>query len=162
MASHRGFQDEFYHDEHIIDQWNRVVQKRDIVWILGDITMGTDKYYYQLDRLMGEKRVLLGNHDLPKHVPELLKYVTQVAGVLQYKGFLCTHTPVHPKEIYDNNFKNPWRGNIHGHTHEVNMPEEMYFNVSVEAINYRPVTLETIVNTIKERRSNVSTKRLKT
>ena len=28
MASHRKFHDEFYHDEHIIDSWNKVVHKR--------------------------------------------------------------------------------------------------------------------------------------
>jgi calcineurin-like phosphoesterase family protein len=108
MAQHRGFQDEFYHDEHLIDMWNRTVpKKRSIVYVLGDITMETDKHYYQLDRLNGIKRVVLGNHDLPKHTIELLKYVETVSGMIDYKGFVLTHCPIHPAEI------SFCRGNIH-------------------------------------------------
>ena len=51
MAKHRGFQDEFYHDEHIVDQWNSVVDKRDLTYILGDVTMESPKNYPILDRL---------------------------------------------------------------------------------------------------------------
>src|SRR5687767_2964094 len=88
MAQHRGFQDEFYHDEHIIEQWNRIINKKDHVWILGDITMETSEEYPQLNRLKGVKKVVLGNHDLPKHTRELLKYVDTVAGVVDYKGYV--------------------------------------------------------------------------
>ena len=63
MATHRGFQDEFYHDEHIIDQWNRVVNKRDTVYLLGDVTMEKQTNYDILDRLEGRINVVLGNHD---------------------------------------------------------------------------------------------------
>ena len=39
MAIKRGFKDEAEHDNFIIEQWNKVVSKKDTVWILGDITM---------------------------------------------------------------------------------------------------------------------------
>lgn len=136
MAYHRGFQDEFYHDEHIIDQWNKKVHKRDIVYILGDITMNTNKHYYQLDKLNGRKIVVLGNHDNPRDVPELLKYVEKVGGAVDYKGCFLTHIPIHESEIHRVRF------NIHGHIHENVIEHDKYINVSAEVLDYIPKTLE--------------------
>lgn len=140
MAQHRKFQDEYYHDEYIIDQWNRTVKsKKDLTYILGDITMENSFWYYQLDRLNGRKIVVLGNHDMPKDTPELLKYVEKVAGAIDYKGFLLTHVPIHESELQF------CRGNIHGHTHERLIDNPKYFNVSAEAIDYRPKTIDELL-----------------
>jgi calcineurin-like phosphoesterase family protein len=142
MAHHRGFQDEYYQDEYIIEQWNRIVKnKRDLTFILGDITMEKSFWYYQLDRLNGRKIVVGGNHDNYKHTAELLKYVESVAGIIQYKGFLLTHCPIHTHELYDR-----FRGNIHGHVHENTLQDPRYYNVSAEAIGYRPKTIDELIN----------------
>lgn len=153
MAKHRGFQDEFYHDEHLIEKWNSVVpKKRGIVWILGDISMESSKPYYQLDRLNGEKRVVPGNHDLHADVPELLRYVKYVAGCVDYKGYVLSHIPIHPNEI------SFCRGNIHAHIHENKLEEcivndrygdtktksptlAKYFNVDAQRIGYTPMSM---------------------
>jgi calcineurin-like phosphoesterase family protein len=63
MAKRRGFSTIEEHDEHIIEKWNSVVHKRDITYILGDITMEKSAPYHLLDRLNGQKYVVLGNHD---------------------------------------------------------------------------------------------------
>ncbi len=39
MAIKRGFKDEDEMNEHIIQEWNKVVSKKDVTYILGDITM---------------------------------------------------------------------------------------------------------------------------
>lgn len=142
MAQHRGFQDEFYQDEHIIEQWNKVVGKRDIVYILGDITMNTSKHYHQLDLLKGKKRVVLGNHDNIKDVNELLKYVEYVGGAVEYKGCMLTHIPIHDSEI------DMCRRNIHGHIHENTINHPKYINVSAEVINYTPKRLDELITKI--------------
>jgi len=148
MAEKRGFQDTFYHDEHIIDRWNRVVNKKDLVYILGDVTMESSKYYYQLDRLKGTKVVILGNHDMKNHVPELLKYVDKVSGMMKYsrKGYpkmFLTHCPIHPMELqYRVGY------NIHGHIHENivkgagQLPDKRYVCVSCEHVDYTPKLIE--------------------
>ncbi len=149
MAEHRGFEDVFQHDEHIIRQWNSVVNKKDLVYILGDITMESADHYYRLDALNGRKKVVLGNHDDPRHVPELLRYVEEVAGMAKYKGIWLTHCPVHERELEFRVSRN-----IHGHIHEhVIMklesngfrdewvPDERYHCVSCEHVDYKPVTL---------------------
>jgi len=149
MAEHRGFSDVHQHDEHIIDCWNSVVNKKDIVYILGDITMESADHYYRLNAMNGRKKVVLGNHDDPRHVLELLKYVEEVSGMVKYKGIWLTHCPVHEREL---EFRVP--RNIHGHIHEhkimttmwvddviFDIPDDRYHCVSCEQIDYKPKTL---------------------
>lgn len=155
MANHRGFQDEFHHDQHIIDNWNKTIQKKDLVWILGDITMETTDHYYRLDLLNGRKKVCLGNHDRPEDTRELLKYVETVAGCVDYKGYVLSHIPIHPSEI------SFCRGNIHAHIHENKLEEcivndrygdtktksptlSKYFNVDAHRIGYTPMSMDEI------------------
>ena len=149
MAEHRGFDSIEAHDEFIIAQWNSVVHKRDITYILGDVTMEKADSYPLLNRLNGTKKVVLGNHDKPKHVPELLKYVQTVSGMEKYKGIFLTHCPIHPMEL-----EHRVSRNIHGHIHDnqvmiavdnwgefVWKKDERYACVSCEQVDYKPKTL---------------------
>ncbi len=157
MARHRGFQDSLHHDEYLINQWNKIVNKKDITYILGDITMEKNEHYYLLDQLNGRKIVILGNHDLPKHSKELLNYVESVAGMIDYKGCALTHCPIHPAEI------SFYRLNIHAHIHENKLDEIEYLSrygdpgekvektlhkyrcVDAKLINFKPKTLEELL-----------------
>ena len=152
LATHRGFQDEFYQDEHIIKEWNKVVTgKKDITYILGDLTMEKRTNYHLLDRLNGRKVVILGNHDAKNHVPSLLEHVDSVCGSLKvrYDGFtiMLTHIPVHPME-----FDYRLHYNIHGHIHDLEVSlsdgaaDDRYIKVCAESIDYKPKTLEQLLN----------------
>tara|TARA_R110000851_G_scaffold87648_1_gene191031 strand:- start:5814 stop:6329 length:516 start_codon:yes stop_codon:yes gene_type:complete len=149
MATKRGFSDVYSHDLHIIDKWNSVVTKRDFVWVLGDFTMEKTSPYYNLDALIGTKFGVLGNHDQPQHIPELLKYVKKVCGIKtmgKHKAVL-THCPIHPTEL-DCRYK----FNIHGHVHENTLLDRRYINVSCEAVDYTP---QLISNLIEERNNEL-------
>lgn len=111
MAKHRGFNNSAEHDAYLISQWNSVINKKDLVYILGDVTMESDKYE-KLALLKGRKIVVLGNHDLPKHTRYLLSYVESVGGMVEYKGYALTHCPISEEQIVF------YRGNIHAHIHE--------------------------------------------
>lgn len=152
MAIKRGFDNAYQHDEYIIKQWNSVVHKKDTTFILGDVTMETKHNYDLLDRLNGKKTVILGNHDMPNHVPELLKHVTKVSGMMKKKfkqervtAFL-THCPIHTREM-------DYRVgiNIHGHIHEYvvllpnSKPDKRYICVSCEQIDYTPKLLSELM-----------------
>ena len=163
MAKHRGFQDSSYHDAKLIEQWNKVVHKKDLTYILGDITMETDEHYYMLDMLNGRKIVVMGNHDLHQHTRKLLNYVESVAGMIDYKGFCLTHCPIHPAEI------SFYRGNIHAHIHENKLQEvgylsrygdpgevvestlAKYYNVDAKLIDFKPNTIEELLNNGKNK-----------
>ena len=140
MAIKRGFADETEHDNFIIRKWNDIVEKKDTVWILGDITMEKSTSYPLLKQLNGFKKVVLGNHDQPQHVKELLKYVNSVCGMIKYKGFILSHCPIHESEM-ERYYKN-----IHGHVHEETIKDDRYINVCCEAINYTPVCFSNIQN----------------
>lgn len=140
MAKHRGFSCAEDHDMVLIDKWNDVVNKKDKVFILGDVTMESSKHYYKLDALKGFKHVILGNHDKPQDVPELLKYVGKVSGPQRYKkDYWLSHIPVHPIE-----FSYRIDANIHAHIHEVDLKDPRYIKVDASHLKYRPILFEEI------------------
>jgi len=144
MAIKRGFKDENEHDEHIVSEWNKIVFKKDVVWILGDLTMEKGNYEI-LNRLNGIKKVILGNHDEPQHVPKLLEYVNKVCAVqyVKHKEFgniIFSHIPIHPQEL-----EYRFTINIHGHVHENTLQDKRYINVSAEVIDYKPKLLEELI-----------------
>lgn len=152
-ATLRGFKDVEEMNNHIISQWNKTVHKKDVTYILGDVTMEKSEGYNLLDKLNGIKHVVLGNHDRRQDVKKLLEHVNSAAGAIKYKKkFILTHIPIHPNEL-----KYRFSINIHGHVHknsimsckwnyEKNEDEDIlhpnYRNVSAENINYIPKTLK--------------------
>ncbi len=154
----RGFNNAEEHDDYLIKQWNSVVNKKDLVYILGDISMETSKFYYKLALLNGRKKVILGNHDKGKDIPELLKYVETVEGIVHYKGYWLSHAPLHPQEL-------TWvKGNIHAHIHNMSIPYTevevnywdkkntiksksnlLYYNVDAHLIDYKPKLLKELI-----------------
>jgi len=146
MAKRRGFSTIEEHDEHIIAKWNSVVNKRDVTYILGDITMEKSAPYPLLDRLNGIKHIVLGNHDRRQDTKKLFDYAESIAGMIQYKGIMLTHAPIHPMEL-----EYRFNKNIHGHIHDKvvmkmldgwEIPDERYFCVSCEQVDYLPKSLK--------------------
>ena len=150
MAKTRGFSSIEEHDEHIIQKWNSIVDKRDLTYILGDVTMESAKPYPLLGQLKGRKIVVGGNHDKPSHSKELLKYVESIIGMVQYKGIFLTHCPVHPREM-EYRIKHNIHGHIHNNIIEKNVYlfgfklfskiDRRYVCVSCEHVDYSPKTL---------------------
>jgi calcineurin-like phosphoesterase family protein len=146
MAKRRGFSTIEEHDEHIIAKWNSVVNKRDVTYILGDITMEKSAPYPLLDRLNGIKHIVLGNHDRRQDTKKLFDYAESICGMINYKGVFLTHCPMHSDELNYGISKN-----IHGHIHDKvvmkmldgwEVPDERYFCVSCEQVDYLPKSLE--------------------
>jgi calcineurin-like phosphoesterase family protein len=151
MAKRRGFSTIEEHDEHVIAKWNSVVHKRDVTYILGDVTMEKSAPYPLLDRLNGIKHIVLGNHDRRQDTKKLFDHAESVAGMIQYKGIMLTHAPIHPMEL-----EYRFNKNIHGHIHDKvvmkdvyeygykidTVPDERYFCVSCERVDYIPKSLK--------------------
>ena len=111
IAKLRGFDDIDIYNEEVIKRLNSVLHKRSLLYLVGDITMENSKYYYLLDRILGRKVSIGGNHDLKQHSAELLKYVESIIGAMKYHGAIVTHIPIHTQEVHRFGF------NIHAHTH---------------------------------------------
>ena len=126
---YRMFDDIDEHDEWIVSQWNSVVNRKDKVFVHGDVCMDIKKLPL-FDRMKGNKTLIMGNHDNFKS-EEYLKYFSRLEGLVKYKGTWLSHAPLHPEEL---------RGckNIHGHLHEDTIKDTRYSCVSVEQNNGVP------------------------
>jgi len=65
-----------------------------------------------------------------------MPYFKDVLATHELGGYILSHIPLHDSQ------KQRFRGNIHGHIHEKNLPDPWYYNISVEQIDYTPITLE--------------------
>ena len=146
---YRDFPDLDTMHQHIIAQHNSVVGVNDTVYFLGDVSFSGPGLEY-LNEMNGKKFVLLkGNHDRFK-ITEYLKYFDDICGVLKKGDAVLSHVPVHSSQL-----EYRWKLNIHGHTHSNYVLDEhgqrdmRYYNVSMEAINFTPVSLDEILSTLK-------------
>jgi len=146
MAIKRGFKNEHQMFNLIKNNWNKKVNKNDIVYILGDISMERREPIKLLNELNGKKIAVLGNHDRPQDTKIILNYCIKVAGIIKHKEMFITHCPIHPREL---DFRVKY--NLHGHLHENNIEksflgikwkDKRYINVSCEQVNYTPMSLK--------------------
>ncbi len=121
-------------NETMVANWNKVVNVKDTVYHLGDVTFGTLDIMH---RLRGTKILIRGNHD-DQDTRVYFKYFKDVLSLKKFKGFVCTHVPIHPTSIHR------WRANVHGHLHDKCVGDHRYLCVSVEQTDYTPITLEEV------------------
>ena len=123
-------------DETMIDRWNSVVRVQDDVYHLGDVSMRRE-HLPTVGRCNGHKRLVRGNHDIFR-TKDYLKYFDEVYATRVLDGMIFTHIPIHPESM------GRFGTNVHGHVH--GQPQghygKMYYNVSVEVMNYAPISLE--------------------
>lgn len=164
VATHRGFESVADHDQAILDRWDETVAPDDVVWVLGDLTIGRGdlpQALAELRGLPGRKRLVLGNHDAghPRFrdahrwsapYAEVFEHVTQSARVkLQGVEVLLSHFPYERDrgETRHEQWRLPDRGVplVHGHTHgterlsrsAAGTPE---LHVGLDAWDLRPVS----------------------
>lgn len=122
------------HDRELIARWNSVCRKRDTIWVLGDVCLGSEEDLALLSQMLGSKRLVMGNHDMFNMI-YYLPYFLKVYGAYEYGDAILTHMPVH-----ENQFPR-YRVNVHGHMHSKNLHDPRWKCVSMEQINYTPILL---------------------
>jgi len=131
----------------MLDNWNDTVGPKDTVIHCGDVLFGLDKVDWltaNFAKLPGKKRLVLGNHDNPKHLAPFFKDI-QMWIDMSDKGFLFSHTPQHPSTLAESHrFGTGKVLNVHGHIHTNPSPEGPYKCVCVEQTNFTPVDIETL------------------
>lgn len=134
------------HDNLIIDNWNKIVTKRDTVYVLGDIVMEKHNILKNyIPKLNGTIIISPGNHCTKRVCQEYHNLDITVVGYLKYKDFILTHIPIHEACLTE------YKGNIHGHIHKpgllnnecINNPK--YYNVNTELHSYTPVEFNKIL-----------------
>lgn len=133
------------HDEYVLSEIEKLT-KRDILFILGDFLFDSadyDAYMYRLNRTKCRFKLVMGNHDSLKLYKEP-RFEMQLP-LFSHKNMWVSHCPIHPGEL---------RGrllNIHGHLHKESIPDKRYFNVNLDANDYKFVEFEAI----RERASSI-------
>lgn len=153
----RGFSNIFEHDAQILKNCNEVVRPEDTLYILGDLAMNENEKEWN-DIFYGiacqDVHIVRGNHDT---VNKMQKYCldygfinhdwADIIKVSKRRIFYISHYPT-----LTGNFdfdKYPiW--NLSGHTHskEKFHPAGCIYNVSLDAHNNYPVSIEQIVKEI--------------
>ena len=107
----------------ICEDWRKKVTKRDIVYVLGDACFSKETIF-EFGLLPGKKILVRGNHD-NLSTEEYLEHFDSVEGLVKYKEFWLSHSPIHPAEL---------RGkvNLHGHVHYATLDDKRYFNCCPE------------------------------
>lgn len=122
------------HDEWLIHQWNSVVTKHDLVYVLGDVAIDQEGLKY-VKKLKGNKMLVRGNHDV-WGTKRYLEYFQEVHGLLNYRRvFWMTHAPIHPESLRS-------LVNLHGHVHQNSLQDSRYINCCVEMSYGVPQSLD--------------------
>ena len=122
-------------DEALIENWNSVVRPFDVVYVLGDVVINR-KHLPTISRLNGRKRLIGGNHDI-FDLSCYTKYFEDIKGVKVLSDMVLSHVPLHPLSVSQR-----WGTNVHGHTHANSMNSPFHVCVSMEQIDFTPISLE--------------------
>lgn len=144
----RPFADIAEHDEALIANWNERVQPGDDVYHLGDFVFrGNPDAVFA--RLRGNKRLLLGNHDKEKRLKRLpwawIKHVYELKIDSETRLFLSHYS--------GRRWPHSHHGAIHlfGHSHGELEDYRRSTDVGVDAWDYAPVHLDTILEYMKDK-----------
>jgi calcineurin-like phosphoesterase family protein len=142
-------------NEALIDNWNKTVKDNDVVYHLGDVVMNRRYLAPVMSRLNGRKKLIKGNHDLFR-LDEYLPWFEDILGCKPMHDMMMTHIPIHTQDL------GRFKANIHGHLHQKDIliknswnsesvPDNRYFSVCVEKINYTPINYDEVRNQILAR-----------
>lgn len=136
-------------DETIINNWNSVIKQKDLVYIVGDFAWKTPDRY--ISKLNGKKILIRGNHDYKfKKYYYLFQEVHDILirNINEQKVVFChyklTTWPGSNRGAY----------HLHGHSHGMlyEDPNIPCCDIGVDVWNFIPVSWETIVLKLKERK----------
>ena len=143
------------HDEVLVARWNETVTPEDEVWHLGDFALHVRRERIEelLSALNGRKHLITGNNDGPATLAAMgWESVAPYAELnLEGHGLVLCHYAFRT-------WKNMGRGwiDLHGHSHGKLKPQTRQFDVGVDAWDYRPVTIETVLDSRLRRRKSAS------
>lgn len=148
----RPFDNLIQMNEELIKNWNNKVSNEDTVYILGDFCFKMSKAdaIKILKQLNGKKILIKGNHDNYAGQRDFDNCFEKICDYLQIskdkQQIILSHYPIidYAGMYYGAKM-------IYGHIHNKYIPHKDMYCVSVECINYEPVTLEEIEKIYKNK-----------
>lgn len=138
-------------DRALIERWNAAVGVSDLVWHLGDFAVRPKpgRIDQLLDRLAGEKHLILGNNDGEETASAAGWASVAAYAELTVEGValvLCHY----PFRSWNRQARGTW--NLHGHSHGRLRPMTRQVDVGVDVFDFRPVRLAEITAPRRPRR----------
>ncbi len=154
-------------NETLINRWNYVVHRNDVVFHLGDFCFGnSEKWNYILDRLNGKIYLILGNHDAGHMSEDISPRFEGVAFQMRLN--------VNGQKVYLNHFPFlSYSGDVHGtwqlfgHIHSrldnyniidsnrLSMLQPNQYDVGVDNNNYTPISFLQIQQLMQKQMLNI-------
>ncbi len=138
-------------NEYIIQKWNSVVKKDDIVYHLGDVGFGSlEEVKGLIEKLNGTKILLRGNHDfkIGANTWKEIGFKEVYKKKIIIDNLVLTHAPT--EEVGENQI------NILGHIHDKPLDERFnkdnHICVSCDVVDYMPISMESIKDIISNRK----------
>ena len=131
------------HDEVLTDIIASTCNKRDTLYVHGDVAMVPEKLFL-LNKCKATKIMIRGNHDYYP-LGLYLKVFNDVHGFMKHKKSWLSHAPIHPQELRN-------KINLHGHVHNQSVLtdllqlDERYVNVCVENCGGVPINYQDIIS----------------
>ena len=154
-----GSQEEM--DRTMIDNWNNVVAKNDVVFHLGDFCFMVNPWKY-LNELNGLIHLIPGTHD--KRTARLIKRESKANDTSRF--FVCD--PIHrwkpnrpikdtqrivlchySMRVWQNSCHGAWH--LYGHSHGKLEGHGLSFDVGVDAQNFTPISIDEVCAKMKEK-----------
>lgn len=154
-------------NEVMVARNNERVGKNDRIYYVGDVVINR-RFLSILNRLNGRKVLIKGNHDIFK-LDDYAAYFDDIRGYHVLNGIIFSHIPVHPEclarfgcnvhgHLHANRVKKPMKVDNNGEFEYNDEVDPRYFNVSVECLDFAPITLEDLFTKIKEQGGHVGFK----
>ena len=159
-------------NQTLINNWNRMVRKGDVIFHLGDFAFGGKKHWNSiLGQLNGKIYLVLGNHDMNSFKWALAERFEQVAlemyAIIDGQHIRLAHEPF---LCYGGSDHNVWQ--LFGHVHSrenkngpyadrLSMLLPLQYDVGVDNNDYTPVSFEQVREILSCRmtsKSNILTK----
>lgn len=136
---HRPFVDVEVMDRALWDAWESAANPWTLLVCVGDVAMRAalrEDTWGRIRRMPGRQELVLGNHDLTGRGRLRVDGFDRVWSLLTAPGdppLIFTHMPL--PEVPDGHV------NVHGHMHDGPVTRTPHVNVSVEQLDYRPLSL---------------------
>lgn len=126
------------HAKGVINNIKYRINEDSVLVFLGDL--GYREYFYLLDDIKCYKILILGNHDTYSK-DTYYKYFNEVhdTPLFIHPRIVLSHIPIPVEDGVIN---------VHGHTHQIYLRKENYINVTFEEVNYLPVKVKSILNSL--------------
>ena len=153
------------HDNWLVKEiFNKYVKKRDDVFILGDLSMAkreeAEKF---IDRLNGNKFLILGNHDNNIKTSTRFTQITQIKTFRFKRPGLVIYIELchYPMGSWNRKVHGAWH--LYGHVHGRYKQDGLALDVGIDnsEVNYRPINLYEVAEIMYEKEKHLDLTQLK-